>query len=75
MLISSALSPTYDVFKPQVLEIGERDAGHHDMAVQAGPRLPLKSAKVEVLLELLMGLLAHLMCFDGRGEHPHRGAW
>jgi hypothetical protein len=60
-----------------MLEIGERDARHHGMSVQAGPRSPLERAEAKVLLELLMGRLAHPTCVDGRSENPQpvRSGW
>src|ERR1700752_3658340 len=60
--------------EPQVLEVGERDAGHERVSVQAGPGSPLEVVEPEFLLELLMRLLADPARLDRRGQTSQRGA-
>src|SRR3954466_2883173 len=61
--------------RPQapVLQVGEGDAGHQRVPVQAGPGPPLEVAEAELLLELLMRLLAGPARLDGGGQPPPRG--
>src|SRR5947209_11370340 len=60
--------------EPPVLQVSKSDAAHQRMAMQPGPRSPLESAKPKLLLELLVRLLAHPSCLDGRGETRQRRA-
>src|ERR1700756_5330835 len=60
--------------EPQVLEVGERDAGHERVSVQAGPGSPLEVVAPEFLLELLVRLLADPTSLDRRGQMSQRGA-
>src|SRR5690349_15201895 len=52
----------------QVLQIGERNAGHQRMPVQPGPRASLEMAQAELLFELLVRLLARPARLDRGGE-------
>src|SRR4051812_43580478 len=56
-----------------VLQIGESDAGHQRVPVQAGPGPALEVAEPELLLELLVHLLAGPACLDDGGQTPQRG--
>src|SRR6266536_3986581 len=58
----------------QVLEVGERDAGHERVSVQAGPGPSLEIVEAEFLLELLMRLLADPACLDRRSQASECGA-
>ncbi len=78
MLTSLAFFPPIrDGHGPQMLEIGERDARHHGMSVQADPRSSLERAEAKVRLELLMSLLAYPARLDGCGHVRSgvRGGW
>src|SRR5687767_12087164 len=66
--------PSADRLEAQVLQVGEGDAGHQRVAVQAGPRPPLEMAETQLLLELLVPLLADPACLDRRGERTQRRA-
>src|SRR3954451_23859386 len=57
----------------QVLQVGERDAAHQRVPVQASPGAALEVAEPQFALELLVGLLAHPARLDGRGERAQRG--
>src|SRR5690349_12059235 len=61
--------------RPQaaVLQVGEGDAGHQRVPVQAGPGPALKVTKAEFLLELLVCLLAGPARLRGGGQPPQRG--
>lgn len=65
VLTSPAFPPIRDGLEPQMQEIGKRDARHHGMSVQAGPRSSLQRAEAKVLLELLMRLLAYQRALMG----------
>ena len=69
---STFFPPTRSPEAP-VLQIGESDAGHQRMPMQAGPGPSLEVAKTEFLFELLMDLLAGPACLDGCGQLPQRG--
>src|SRR3954452_19218255 len=56
-----------------VLQIGESDAGHQRVPVQAGPGPTLEVAEPELLLELLVHLLTGPARLDGGGQTPQRG--
>jgi hypothetical protein len=62
----------------EVLEVGEGDAGHERVPVQAGPRAPLEVAEAQLLLELLVRLLADPACLysgrQGAQRRPERQA-
>ena len=48
----------------QVLQVGEGDAGHQHVSVQATPRPTLEVAETQLLLQLLMRLLNGLIAND-----------
>jgi hypothetical protein len=57
-----------------VRKVGERDAGHERVSVQAGPGSPLEVVEPEFLLELLVRLLADPASLDRRGQTSQQGA-
>ena len=69
---STFFSPTRSPEAP-VLQIGESDAGHQRVPMQAGPGPTLEVAEAEVLFELLVRLLAGPARLDGGGQPPQRG--
>src|SRR3954452_21954513 len=56
------------------LQVGEGDASHQRVPVQAGPGPALEVAEAEFLLQVLMGLLAGPARLDGGGQPPQRGS-
>src|SRR4051794_8669022 len=65
--------PTRSLQAP-VLQIGESDAGHQRVPVQAGPGSALEVAEPELLLQLLVHLLAGSACLDRGSQTPQRRA-
>src|ERR671920_1944543 len=71
--LPSSFSPPPRRLQAPVLQVGEGDAAHQHVPVQAGPRSALEVAEAEFLLELLMCRLAGPACLDGGGQPPQRG--
>src|SRR3954469_11898818 len=61
--------------RPQgpVLRVGEGNAGHQRVPVQAGPGPALEVAEAEFLFELLVRLFANPARLDGGGQGTQRG--
>src|SRR4051794_15669643 len=71
-LRSSFFPPPHRLQAP-VLQVGEGDAGHQRVPVQADPRAALEVAEAEFLLQVLMCLLAGPARLDRGGQPPQRG--
>ena len=56
----------------QMLQIGECDARHQRVSVQAGPGSALEMPETQFALELLVCLLAHPARFGGSRQGAHR---
>ncbi len=56
-----------------MLQVGEGDAAHQRVPVQAGPGAPFEMAQARFLLELLVRLLADPARLDRAGQGPQRG--
>src|SRR5215211_5338028 len=71
--LRSSFFPSPRRLQAPVLQVGEGNAGHQGVPVQACPGPALEVAEAEFLLELLMPLLAGPACLDGGGQPPQRG--
>src|SRR4051812_50159043 len=69
---STFFPPTRSLQAP-VSQIGESDAGHQRVPVQAGPGPTLEVAEPGLLLELLVHLLTGPARLDGGGQTPQGG--
>ena len=63
----STFSPPTRSPQAPVLQIGESDAGHQRVPVQAGPGPTLEIAETKLLLQLLMHLLDSPIANDKNG--------
>src|SRR3954452_22206488 len=69
----TSFSPPTRRLQAPVLQIGEGDAGHQRVPMQASPGPPFEVAQPEFLLELLVHLLAGPARLDGGDQPPERG--
>src|SRR3954452_19682594 len=71
--LPSTFFPPPRSLQAPVLQVGEGDAGHQGVPVQAGPGPALEGAEPEFLLQVLMCLLAGPARLDRGGQPPQRG--
>src|SRR3954449_1242769 len=71
--LPSSFSPPPRRPQAPVLQVGEGNAGHQRVPVQAGPGPALEVAEAEFLFQLLVRLLAGPARLDGGGQPPQRG--
>src|SRR3954470_13366652 len=71
--LPSTFFPLPRSLQAPVLQVGEGDAGHQRVPVQACPGPALEVAEAEFLLQLLMCLLAGPARLDRGGQPPQRG--
>lgn len=55
-------------FEAAGLQEGERNHAHEGVSVKSLPRSPLEVIEAELVLQLLIGLLADPLGFDGTGH-------